>query len=329
MSMNGRRGVVSMGLVAGLVCGVHGWAAAQEPRVPQRPAAVIIKRAEPAVGGDAAAAAELPAEWLGLALEPLSDVLAAQMGLEKGMVVDFVAADGPARKAGLQKHDILLEANGTPIKTWSDLLRAVAAAGRKPVVLAVLRAGKPLEITVAPEPRPAERPVVIAGPDGLAAGVPPAGAGERTFRVNPGVTVNRFAFGPEGAIKTLGTFSLPGGYEGEIANAAGRPGEIVVRKKQEGREEQVWKTTPDKLDVLPEEVRPVLATVLAQIAARPPRIVAVPRAPQSLVPTDDARAGARGTTEPETAVAIAELKKAIDELRAEIARLAVRGAGKD
>jgi hypothetical protein len=250
------------------------------------------------------------------------------------MVVDFVAADGPARKAGLQKHDILLEANGTPIKALSDLLRAVAAAGRKPVVLAVLRAGKPLEITVAPEPRPAERPVVIAWRDGLAAGVPPAGAGERTFRVNPGVTVHQFALGPDDALRTLGTFSLAGGslaggYQVEIANAPGMPVEIVVRKKQEGQGEQVWKTTPDKLDGLPEEVRLGLYTVLAQIAARPPRIVAVPRAPQSLIPADDAPAVARGTNDSETAVAIAELKKAVDELRAEIARLAARGAGKE
>ena len=254
------------------------------------------------------------------------------MGLKQGMVVDFVAADGPASKAGLQKHDILLAANGTPIKALSDLLlQVVAAAGRKPVRLAVLRAGKPLEITVQPAPRPAEKPAVVAAPDGPAAGVPLAGVGERQFRVHPGVTGHQFVPGApgEGLIKTLGTFSLPGGYQVEIANAAGRPGEIVVRKKQEGRGEQVWKTTPDRLDVLPEEVRPVLGTVLAQIAARPPRIVAVPRAPLAQAPADDARAGAHGTSEAETAVAVVELKKAIDELRAEIARLAARGAGQD
>ncbi len=336
--MSGRRGVVSLAMVAGLVGGVHGWAVAQEPSVPQRPAAVIMTPSQAtAVVRDPAAAAEVPGQWLGLALEPLPGVLAAQMGLEKGMVVESVSADGPARKAGLQKHDILLEANGTPIKASSDLLRAVVAAGRKPVVLAVLRAGKPLEIPVAPEPRPVGGTVLSLGPSRQATVVvdfmkrPLAGAGERTFRVNPGVTLmNSKISGVEGGeIKTLGTFSLPGGYQVEIANAAGRPGEIVVRKKQEGQAEQVWKTTPDKLDVLPEEVRPMLGKVLAEIAARPPRVVAVPRAPQSLISTDDAPAAARSTNEPETAVTIAELKKAVDELRAEIARLAARGAGKE
>lgn len=325
--MNGRRGGVSLAMVAGLVGGVHGWVAAQEQGVPQRPTAAVR---------DPAAAAELPAQWFGLALEPLPGVLAAQMGLEKGMVVESVAADGPAGKAGLQKHDILLEANGAPIKASCDLLRAVVATGRKPVVLAVLRAGKSLEITVAPEPRPAGGTVLSLGPSRQATVVvdfmkgPLAGAGERTFRVNPGVTLmNSRIGGVEGGdIKTLG-FSLPDGYRVEIANAAGRPGEIVVRKKQEGQGEQVWKTTPDKLDVLPEEVRPMLGKLLADIAGRPSRVVAVTRAPQSLIPADDAQAAARGTTEPETAVTIAELKKAVDELRAEIARLAARGAGKD
>jgi len=316
-SMNDRSGVVSLALVVGLIGGVHEWAAAQEP-APQP-----------------AAAAELPAQWLGLALQPLPDVLTAQLGLEKGLVVEFVAADGPAREAGLQKHDILLEANGAPIKASSDLLRAVVASGRKPAVLAVLRAGKPLEITVTPEPRPAEGTVLSLVPSRQATVVvdfmkgPLAGADERTFRVNPGVTLmNSTISGVKGGeMKTLVSFSLPGGYQVEIANAAGRPGEIVVRKKQEGQAEQVWKTTPDKLDVLPEEVRPTLTSLLAQIAARPPRVVAVPRAPQSLVPADDARAAARSTNEAETAVTIAELKKAVDELRAEIARLAARGVG--
>jgi hypothetical protein len=157
------------------------------------------------------------------------------------------------------------------------------------------------------------------------------------FQANPGVIMGR------GEIKTLGNFSLPGGYEVGIGNAAGRPGEIVVRKKQDGKEERTWKTTPDKLDVLPEEVRSVLREVLAQVAARPPRIMAVPRGTLSQAPTVErhvtpqvpqaptivTRERTGGLSEAETAAAIAELKKSIDELRAEIARLAARGAGKD
>jgi membrane-associated protease RseP (regulator of RpoE activity) len=333
--MTVRSSVVGLGTVLGLVGGVAEWAAAQEQGVPQRPAAVILKAPQTPIVRRLAASDAIQTEWLGLALEPLSDVLADQLGLKTGMVVDFLAADGPAQKSGLRKNDILLEANGTPIKALSDLLQvvAVAAAEKKPVGLVVLRGGKPLEITVTPEPRP----VAVTVISGQAGEGPAVIMAQPMVQANPGVIMGR------GEIKTLGTFSLPGGYEVEIGNAAGRPGEIVVRRKQDGKEERTWKTTPDKLDVLPEEVRSVLREVLALVAARPPRIMAVPRGTLSQAPTIErhvtpqvpqaptivTRERTGGLSEAETAAAIAELKKSIDELRAEIARLAARGAGKD
>lgn len=318
--MTVRSSVVGLGMVVGLVGGVAEWAAAQEQGVP-RPAAVILKAPQTPIVRRLAASDAIQTEWLGLALEPLSDVLADQLGLKTGMVVDFLAADGPAQKSGLRKNDILLEANGTPIKALSDLLKvvAVAAAEKKPVGLAVLRGGKPLEITVTPEPRPVAV-TVISGQDGEG---PADIMAQPMVQANPGVIMGR------GEIKTLGTFSLPGGYKVEIGNAAGRPGEIVVQRKQDGKEDRTWKTTPDKLDVLPEEVRSVLREVLAQVAARPPRIMAVPRGTLSQAPTIITWERTGGLSEAETAAAIAELKKSIDELRAEIARLAARGAGKD
>lgn len=320
--MTVRSSVVGLGMVVGLVGGVAEWAAAQEQGVP-RPAAVILKAPQTPIVRRLAAA-DVNSEWLGLALEPLSDVLADQLGLKTGMVVDFLAADGPAQKSGLRKNDILLEANGTPIKAMSDLLQVVvvAAAEKKPVGLAVLRGGKPLEITVTPEPRPAAVTVKRGSVSGQA-GEGPAVMVQPMVQANPGVIMGR------GEIKTLGNFSLPGGYKVEIGNAAGRPGEIVVRRKQDGKEDRTWKTTPDKLDVLPEEVRFVLKEVLAQVAARPPRIMAVPRGTLSQAPTIITWERTGGLSEAETAAAIAELKKSIDELRAEIARLAARGAGKD
>ena len=241
--MTVRSSVVGLGMVVGLVGGVAEWAAAQEQGRP-RPAAVIIKAPQmPTVVRPLAAADVVPTEWLGLALEPLSEVLAAQLGLKTGMVVDFLAADGPAQKAGLRKHDILLEANGTPIQAMSDLLQvvAVAAAEKKPVGLAVLRGGKPLEITVTPEPRPVA--VTVIGESGGPAGEgqPLTVQSQAVFRASPGVIVGPLVQAP-----------------------------TIVTRERTG-----------------------------------------------------------GLSEAETAAAIAELKKSIDELRAEIARLAARGAGKD
>lgn len=323
--MTVRSSVVGLGMVVGLVGGLAEWAAAQEQGRP-RPAAVIIKAPQtPTVVRPLAAADVVPTEWLGLALEPLSEVLAAQLGLKTGMVVDVLAADGPAQKAGLRKNDILLEANGTPIQAMSDLLPvvAVAAAEKKPVGLAVLRGGKPLEITVTPEPRPVavtviREPVSEQAGEGPAVMVQP----KAVFQAPPGVIMRW-------EIRALGTFSLPGGYEVEIVNDAGLPGEIVVRKKQDGKEERTWRMRPSELGMLPNEVRSVVIEVIRQMCDRPPRIVAVPRGELSQAPTIVTRERTGGLSEAETAAAIAELKKSIDELRAEIAKLAARGAGKD
>jgi len=49
--------------------------------------------------------------WLGVATEETSEALASQLGLNKGegLTVTYVAPDGPAAKAGLQKSDVLVE----------------------------------------------------------------------------------------------------------------------------------------------------------------------------------------------------------------------------
>ena len=47
--------------------------------------------------------------WLGLATEDVPEVLASQLGLKpgQGLVVNFVAPDSPAAKAGIQKYDVI------------------------------------------------------------------------------------------------------------------------------------------------------------------------------------------------------------------------------
>jgi len=49
--------------------------------------------------------------WLGVSTEEVSDALASQLGLQsgEGLVVVYVAPDSPAAKAGIEKHDVLVE----------------------------------------------------------------------------------------------------------------------------------------------------------------------------------------------------------------------------
>lgn len=89
--------------------------------------------------------------WLGVGIRPMSDEVAEVLGYEtsKGAVVDMVAADSPAQKAGLEKGDIILDFDGTTITALRDLTRAVAAkAPDDSAKISILRRGKELTLEV-------------------------------------------------------------------------------------------------------------------------------------------------------------------------------------
>ncbi len=75
------------------------------------------------------ATAGLPREALGLTVQPLTAVLAQELGLKDktGVVVARVREGSPSAEAGLQPGDVIVEANGQPVKTVEDLRRALAA----------------------------------------------------------------------------------------------------------------------------------------------------------------------------------------------------------
>jgi regulator of sigma E protease len=71
---------------------------------------------------------------------------------EKGEVeIDSVAEHSPAARAGLQKGDILLRANGKPLRSHYRLQEITAAAAGKPVELQYLRDGKERTVLVEPQ----------------------------------------------------------------------------------------------------------------------------------------------------------------------------------
>jgi serine protease Do len=67
--------------------------------------------------------------WIGVTVQELTEELAESFGLKKarGALVTDVEDDSPARKAGLQRGDIILEINGQTLENLSDLPRIVAA----------------------------------------------------------------------------------------------------------------------------------------------------------------------------------------------------------
>ncbi|MSR24517.1 MAG: DegQ family serine endoprotease [Nitrospiraceae bacterium] len=76
--------------------------------------------------------------WLGVSIQDLSPELASQFGLAepKGVLVSEVLADSPARKAGLERGDVIVEYDGKPVENATQLRNVVAQTlvGKKAVV---------------------------------------------------------------------------------------------------------------------------------------------------------------------------------------------------
>lgn len=91
---------------------------------------------------------------IGVDVTEPDETLRRQLGLEgKGLVVTAVTADSPAQKQGLKVNDVLISADGTPLRQQQDLSEAVRRAGaaQSQVELELMRGGVTLKIGVAPE----------------------------------------------------------------------------------------------------------------------------------------------------------------------------------
>lgn len=96
--------------------------------------------------------------WLGVALAQLTPEIARQLGLRelRGALVQDVVRGAPADKAGIQPGDVIVKWNGIAVDTASMLSPLVAATEIGTTVSATaIRDGKPVEIKVTVEERPA------------------------------------------------------------------------------------------------------------------------------------------------------------------------------
>jgi serine protease Do len=66
--------------------------------------------------------------YLGVQITQISDEEAKQLDLPKGgILIGKVDADTPAQKAGLKKYDLIVEVNGNPIKSVTELRTMIAS----------------------------------------------------------------------------------------------------------------------------------------------------------------------------------------------------------
>ncbi|NMC18864.1 MAG: PDZ domain-containing protein [Thermogutta sp.] len=197
--------------------------------------------------------------WLGVLCGPVPEALRAHLDLpeDTGLLVEEVVKEGPAEKAGLRVHDILLQAGDKSLQSPADLADEVNRAADKPLTLHVLRAGEKLELSVTPEPRPkGSLAPPIVGPD-----VDPK-AWEKwfeNFRLQPGQPPLMFRFFHPGTVMPpWRSPNLPEGMVIAITKSGDEPAKIVVK-----RGGKTWEATEDELDKLPAEVRPYVERLLS------------------------------------------------------------------
>jgi serine protease Do len=96
--------------------------------------------------------------YIGVAVAHPDETLRAHLEIPAGagLVASEIVASSPAEKAGVKVHDILLELEGKALDSPETLVAQVQAAGNKAATLKLLRAGKPMALTITPELRKVE-----------------------------------------------------------------------------------------------------------------------------------------------------------------------------
>ncbi len=94
--------------------------------------AVTVGEAKDAQVAEASGTGEAQGK-LGVAVRPLTSEERKENGGKDGLVVESVS--GPAARAGIQRGDVILAVNGTPVKNVGELRSLVGNAGKSIAVL--------------------------------------------------------------------------------------------------------------------------------------------------------------------------------------------------
>ena len=212
------------------------------------------------------AARVLPAakKWLGVACEPVTDVLRAHVDLPEGtgLVVQQVVPDSPAEAAGLQQHDILMQAGGNKLTSVEDLISALNDAGEVELSLVWLRKGDRLTKSVKPAERPAS--VTVFAPDGEQpsalsdAGNIKAWVEQRLQQGDAPSTMQFRFLGPGMDLGNRSTGNMPANLTIRVEKQGDEPARIKVTRDQD-----TWEITENDVDSLPEDIRPHVARMLS------------------------------------------------------------------
>lgn len=97
--------------------------------------------------------------WLGVSIQELTPELSSQFGVPKdvkGVLVSDIMDDSPAKKAGFERGDVIVEYDGKPMDSPTHLRNAVAqtVVGKK-VTVKLIREKKPksIDLVIAEQPK--------------------------------------------------------------------------------------------------------------------------------------------------------------------------------
>ncbi|MEM7453586.1 MAG: PDZ domain-containing protein [Planctomycetota bacterium] len=142
---------------------------------------------------------------IGVMCEPVNEQLRAHLDIDPdvGLVINSVT-DGPAMAAGVQKHDVLLYADDTELKTLEDLTGVIQRAGKEEqsISITALRNGGEVSFDITPQESPANEAGII-----FQGGIP---MNLEVQRIGPGIII-----GGEGAMPGFEGFdeAFDGGVE--------------------------------------------------------------------------------------------------------------------
>ena len=251
--------------------------------------------------------------WIGVQVQyPLPDLMRAQLSIPKdeGILVQEVEPSTPA-DGKLMKHDVLLQADGKPLKSVADLVAAVDGVKGGKLALDVLRGGKPMKIELAPVKRP-EAAKIVRQPwlawEQMPREMEDLGRAWQSWRETPGGPLRFYTMRPGWILRpgALHHAPLPENLSITITKEGSKPAKIVVKQDQ-----KQWEIAENELDKLPTDVRPYVDQMLGlapgwlnlESAVRPHRLEVVPPG------------GSKVTVRPQTEKRIEELSRQLDQLR--------------
>ena len=199
--------------------------------------------------------------WIGTTCSPATAALRSQLAIPagQGLLVRDVVRESPAAVAGIQRNDLLLEADKEALSRPRDLVQIVTHSKGKPIGITLMRSGQRKSVTVTPQRRAnrtrgrnlagVDRPLLREWIDQLVPSTPGQRNNQGLERLGPGLD----EFLGNGELLA----NLPDNVQIVLGGAEGQPLKFVIEKDGEK-----WEVDANDLGGLSERLLPLMEQML-------------------------------------------------------------------